>query len=121
MKRIPVVLLMLGLGATCWGQQAQRKDVPSECTKLIRVNGSFPKGPFKFLPKESYKGSPIIKYQIQEGGGVTDAAINRSSGVADIDKKVLDAVTHWKYKARPVGCGVIETEMSVTIDWGNAG
>jgi TonB family protein len=115
--RIPAVLLTLGLGTACWGQQAQEKDVPSECTKVIRVNGSFPKGPFTFLPKESYKGSPLIKYQIQEDGSVSDAKIARGSGVVDIDKKVLDAVAHWKYKPRAVGCGTIEIEMSVTIDW----
>ncbi len=62
---------------------------------MIRVHGSFPKGPFKFLPKESYKRSPLIKYQIQEGGTVSDAILTRSSGVADIDKKVLDAVARW--------------------------
>jgi TonB family protein len=84
---------------------------------MIRVHGSVPKGPFKFLPRESYKGSPLIEYQIQEDGTVSDAIIARTSGVADIDKKVLDAVARWKYKPRPVGCGVIETKMSLTIDF----
>ena len=111
-----VVLLTLGLGSTCWAQDAEKKSVPAECTRTIRVHGSVPKGPFKFLPKESYKRSPLIKYQIQEGGTVSNATITRSSGVADIDKKVLDAVARWKYKPRPVGCGVIETEMSLTFD-----
>jgi TonB family protein len=111
-----VVLLTLGLASACWPQDAEKKSVPAECTRTIRVRGSFPKGPFKFLPKESYKGSPLIKYQIQEDGTVSDATITRSSGVADIDKKVLDAVARWKYKPRPLGCGVIETEMSVTFD-----
>ncbi len=88
---------------------------------MIRVHGSFPKGPFKFLPKESYKRSPLIRYQIQEDGGVSDVMVTHSSGVADIDKKVLDAVAHWKYKPGAAGCGVVENEMSVTIDWDNAG
>jgi TonB family protein len=114
---IALLLLSLGLGCSCWGQDAQKKSVPPECTKIVRVHGSFPKGPFQFLPKESYKGSPLIKYQIQEDGSVSDAIIARSSGVADIDKKVLDAVARWKYKPRPVGCGVIETKMSLTIDF----
>ena len=119
-SRILVVLVTLGLGSACWGQDAQKKSVPSECTKMIRVRGSFPKGPFKFLPKESYRGSPLIKYQVQEAGTVSDTTITRSSGVADIDKKVLDAVARWKYKPRAAGCGVIETEMSVTIDWASS-
>jgi TonB family protein len=114
--KILALLLTLGLGIACWGQDAQKKSVPSECTKMIRVHGSFPKGPFKFLPKESYKGPPLIKYQIQEDGTVSETVLTRSSGVADIDKKVLDAVARWRYKPRPAGCGVIETKMSVTID-----
>jgi hypothetical protein len=85
--KVAVALLTLGLGSACWGQDSQKKSVPSECTKMIRVHGSFPKGPFKFLPKESYKGSPLIKYQIQEGGTVSDAILTRSPGVANIDKK----------------------------------
>jgi TonB family protein len=117
---VAVVLLTLGLGSACWAQDADKKSVPAECTKTIRVHGSFPKGPFKFLPKESYKRSPLIKFQIQEDGTVSDIAITRSSGVADIDKKVLDAVARWKYKPRPVGCGVIDTEMSVIIDWASS-
>lgn len=99
--KISIVLLTIGLGSACWGQDAQKKSVPSECTKMIRVHGSFPKGPFKFLPKESYKGSPLIKYQIQEDGTVSGTILIRSSGVADIDKEVLDAVARWKYKPRP--------------------
>jgi TonB family protein len=114
---ICVVLLTLALANACWGQDSQKKVLPPECTKSIRVHGSLPKGPFKTLPNESYKRSPVIKYEIQEDGTVSSAAITRRSGVADIDKKFLDAISHWKFKPRPAGCGVIETEMSVTIDW----
>ena len=115
--RIAVVLLTVGMWSACWGQDPQKKKVPPACTKMIRLHGTFPIGPFKFLPKESYKDSPLIKYQVQEDGTVSDVILTRSSGVADIDKKVLDAVARWKYKPRPVGCGVIETKMSVTIDF----
>lgn len=114
--KISAVLLTLGLGNACWGQDAQKKSVPPECTKMIRVHGSFPNGPFKTLPNESYKRAPTVKYSIQENGTVSDATITRRSGVADMDKKILDAVARWKYKPRPTGCGVIESEMTVTID-----
>jgi len=114
--KVAVMLFTLGLGSACRAQDAEKKSVPAECTKTIRVHGSVPKGPFKFLPQESYKGAPLIKYQIQEDGTVSNSTITRSSGVADIDKNVLDAVARWKYKPRPVGCGVIETEMSLTFD-----
>jgi len=84
---------------------------------VARIHASFPNKPFKFSPNESYKGAPHIRFQIQEDGTVSDAAITRSSGVEDIDKKLLHAVAHWRYKPRPVGCGVIDSEMSVAIDW----
>jgi hypothetical protein len=38
--------------------------------------------------------------------------------VADLDTKVLEAVSQWKYKLRPAGCGVIENQMTVIIHWG---
>jgi TonB family protein len=117
--KIGLVLLMLALRIPCWGQDAPKKSVPPECTKLIRVHGSFPKlkGTVKFLPKESYKQSPIIKYQVHEDGTVSNITLTRSSGVTDIDKRLRDAIAGWEFKPRPVGCGTIETEMVWTIDW----
>jgi len=117
---IRVALLTLGLVASCWSQDSQKKSLPPECTKTIRIHGSFPNGPFKTLPDESYKRSPTVKYLIQEVGTVSKATITRRSGVADMDKKILDAIAKWKYKPRPSGCGVIETEMTVTIHWGES-
>jgi TonB family protein len=115
-----LVILTILMESACWGQETQKKSVPPECAKTIRLRGSFPKGPFKFLPKESYKRSPLIKYQIQEDGTASDALVSRSSGVADVDRKVLEAIEHWKYKPRPAGCGAIETERSVIIDYGDS-
>ena len=71
----------------------QQKSVPPECPRVTRVNGSFPTGPFKRLPTESYKGSPTVKLLTQESGSVSEVRINRSSGVADIDKKVIESVS----------------------------
>jgi TonB family protein len=115
-----VVLLTLGIAATCWSQDSQNKSLPPECTKTIRVHGSFPKGPFKTLPGESYKRLPTVKYLIQEDGTVSDASVTHSSGLADMDKKILNAIANWKYKPRPSGCGVIETEMTAIIYWGES-
>ena len=63
----------------------------------------------------------MVKYQIEEDGKVTNAMLIRSSGVASIDKAVVDAMGRLKYQPRPKGCGQIETEMSVTIDWASPG
>jgi TonB family protein len=117
---IAVVLLAFCLGKLCRAQDSQKKLVKTECTKVVRVHGSFPKGPFKPFPDESYKHSPTVKYVIEEDGTVSHASITRASGVADFDKKVLDAIAQWKYKRRPAGCGIVETEMTVTIHWGDS-
>jgi len=102
------------------GANTRQKTIPPECTKVTRVRGSFPKGPFKTLLTESYKNAPSVKFLIQEDGSVSDVSITRSSGVADIDKKVLESVSQWKYKARPSGCGVIENQGTVLIHWGES-
>lgn len=98
-------------------QATSVQAAPPGCTKVTRVHGSSPNGPFKTLPTESYKRSPSVKFLIQEDGSVTDSSIARSSGVADLDTKVLESVSQWKYKPRPTGCGVIENQMTVIIHW----
>ena len=84
---IAVVLLILGVTTACWSQDSPKKNLPPECTKTIRVHGSYPKGPFKMLPAESYKRSPTIKYEIQEDGTVTNAVITRKSGVLPVSRQ----------------------------------
>ena len=111
--KFEIMSLTFALGSACWGQDAKKQSLPLNCTELVRVHGSFPRGPFKWQPKETYKRSPVIKYLIQEDGTVSEAIITWGSGVADIDKKVLAAVARWRYKPRLAGCGPIETEMSV--------
>jgi TonB family protein len=63
------------------------------------------------------KQSPIIKYQVHEDGTVSNITLARGSGVADIDRRLRDAVARWEFKPRQVGCRTIETEMVWTIDW----
>jgi TonB family protein len=106
------VALCAGL---CWGQSSNDRKIPG-CGTVPKEHGSFPTGPFKFLPNESFKRSPTVKFSINEDGTVSNAKIVHSSGVRDIDRKLLDAVSNWKYKPNP-GCGVVQTEMVVTIDW----
>ena len=110
---IGIVLLIIGLVTSSWAQVP-----PPECAKTVRIHGSFPKGPFKTLPGESYKRSPTVKFLVQDDGTVSDVSIFRSSGVADIDRQVLDAVAKWTYKPRPSRCPMIENQLTVVIHWG---
>jgi TonB family protein len=112
-----IVLLTVTAVGVSWGLQGQKREVTSDCAKTVLVHSAFPKGPFELLPNETYKRSPLVKYKIQEDGTVSDVAVARTSGGVDIDRKVRAAVARWKFNPRPSGCGVIESEMSVTIDW----
>jgi len=64
----------------------------------------------------SYHSSPLVSYQIEEDGSVSGVKLVRSSGVSKLDQVLIDSVKLWKYRPRPK-CGVVDTQMSVTIDF----
>ena len=65
---------------------------------------------------EKYTNSPVVAYQILESGEIAHAFVKRRSGVADADKYALASVQEFKYNTRP-GCGVVESQAVVTIDF----
>ena len=96
-------------------QAGQEIKVP-DCTPAQRESGSMPVGPYKILPNESFKHSPVVKFQINTDGTVSDVKIVRGSGIRDINRKVLESVSKWKYKPN-TECGVVEVKMTVIIEW----
>jgi len=112
--RLPVSALLLSLLLPT-GAETQQKTVPQGCSVKL-LHGSYPKVNTP-ISQYTYKRSPIVRFLIQEDGSVSGVRVVRSSGVADIDKKVVDAVSQWKYKPRQTGCGVIEDQMTVLIHW----
>lgn len=62
------------------------------------------------------KQTPVISFEVLESGEVRNAAIHRSSGVADIDNYALAGVKGMRYNERPPGCGIIESYATVNID-----
>lgn len=107
-------LVALGLITNCWSQDGQKRK-PDECTKLIRVKGSLPVGPVKLRSGETYKRLPVVEFLVHEDGTVSDVKLVRGSGVSQLDEKVFDSIALWKFKSRPIGCGVIESKMSVNV------
>ena len=75
-------------------------SVPPECLIAKLERSSFPSlaGRSKSLPGESYRGSPIVRFQITEGGAVADAQITRSSGVGATDRALISAVSASKLR-----------------------
>jgi hypothetical protein len=72
----------------------------------------------KFVRKgeKSTGYSPIVAFEILASGDVADPFLKRSSGFANVDNFALTWIGKTKYNKRP-GCGVIETQAVVTIDW----
>jgi TonB family protein len=95
----------------------QKSDV-KRCTPKVVSHASPPKQEsIHIRPGEKSTGfSPIIAFQILETGEVTQAHIKRSSGIAYIDIRALKWIRGTKYNPRS-GCGVIESEASISIDW----
>ena len=101
--------------------QADQKYDVKRCTpKLVSHAPSPRQESIHTRPGEKSTGfSPIIAYQILDTGEVTHAYVKRSSGIADIDTHALTWIRGTKYNPRP-GCGVIESQAGVSIDWRSA-
>jgi alpha-beta hydrolase superfamily lysophospholipase len=86
--------------------------------KLVHRNSPLNPGPLKIGKGEKSSGySPIVAYEIQESGEVSDVHLTRSSGFAYVDNYALNSVLGMKYNNRP-GCGVLDTEENITIHLG---
>jgi len=66
---------------------------------------------------EEYKTTPVIRFEILESGEIRNAILTRSSGVADTDNAVLTSIKNIRYEERPPGCGILESQATVNIDF----
>jgi len=86
--------------------------------KVVRKGSSANSGPFRTPKGEKSTGyPPVVAYEIQESGEITNIHLTRSSGFSSMDNYALNGFLGMRYNARP-GCGVLETEATVTIDLG---
>jgi len=113
---------MILVGSSVLGlAQSSRKpqsefDIQRCSPKVIRQVDHSKSPEIHFRKGERYLHSPVVTLDILETGEVTNVFLKRSSGVADADKYALDWARALKYNARP-GCGVIESQVVVTIDF----
>lgn len=114
---LAIVLALSLLFAVPYGGQADAtRELPPRCTVTQKRRGEIPTGPFRHSRGESYKRAPVVKFDIEEDGTVSNIKLMRSSGLKDLDQKLVQAIRHWEYDQRP-GCGVTESEITATIDW----
>jgi TonB family protein len=118
MKRILVTFLLTVCGFSgALGQTPTEEQLRKECVAKLMSRRALPKGPFRFLPNESYKQSPSLKFQINQDGTVANVKLIRHSGISDLDRQAVAYVAAWKYKPRPRGCRIVESEVSIIIDF----
>jgi hypothetical protein len=67
---------------------------------------------------ETYRSTPVLRAQIEENGAVTNAEIIQQSGIKRLDVLLLKNIGQWKYAPRR-GCGVVQSNIAITIDWTN--
>jgi membrane peptidoglycan carboxypeptidase len=67
--------------------------------------------------QRSTQQTPVIAFEILESGEVKNAVVYRSSGIADIDNFALAGVRSMRYNERPLGCGIIDSQAAVNVDF----
>lgn len=75
-----------------------------------------PSKELKFRKGETYRHSPVVSYQVDPDGTVSNVKLIRSTGVKDIDAFAVEWVKQLKYKPAP-GCETLLTEVDITIDF----
>lgn len=112
-------LLTIAVAATAQGgPQSEPKYEIKRCTPKVEKQRPLPKN-LTITPRKGEKAtgySPVISFQILESGKVDNADVKRSSGFAGVDRYALEWMQSTKYNARS-GCGVIETDATVSIHW----
>ena len=104
-----------------YAKQSQ-KQLAAKCTPRLVKQPSYgfdDDQPVVRKGERSTGYSPLVTFEVQESGELTNVVLKRSSGYSRIDRRAVDWVKATKYKARP-GCGVIESTMTVDIHFGPA-
>jgi len=116
-----LILVATALSAAMFSQTAPQdsKDYDvKRCTPRVAKQAPIPDKVSIHIHKgeKPSRFSPIIAFHIEESGEVTHARVKRSSGIADLDNYALNSIRGDRYSKRP-GCGVIESEADVIVDY----
>ena len=68
---------------------------------------------------ETYRNTPVLRVDIEEDGAIVNAQLIQASGIKRLDALLLQNIGQWKYSARP-GCGVVQSNIAITVDWMDA-
>ena|SRR5438309_9533666 len=122
MHLFPVAAIVLAnlsaIGTLQDNPKSKDKFDAQRCTPKVVSHARQHKSPrIRIRKGEEPSGySAIVAFEILESGEVANAFVKRSSGIADVDSRAVTWIRATKYNKRS-GCGVIETQAGVTIDW----
>jgi len=114
---LTLLLVVLSVNGAAQDRTKAEQEYVQRCTpKVISRTGHGKSPEFHFRKGEKYEHSPVVAYEVLESGEIAHAVLKRSSGVADLDKYALNWVRELKFNKRS-GCGVVQSEFDVTIDF----
>jgi hypothetical protein len=120
MRPFVITVLLLAFSTAFGAAQDNTKpeaeyDV-QRCAPKVISRSSAKSPEFHFRKGETYRNSPVVAYEILESGEIAHSVLKRRSGVAEVDNYALKSVQGLKFNKR-TGCGVIESNMDITIDF----
>jgi len=89
----------------------------NRCVLKIVSHGSPANTAIQVRAGEKSTQTPVFSFEILESGEVLNAVVKRSSGVSDIDNYGLAGIRAMRYNERPPGCGIIESQAVVNVDF----
>jgi TonB family protein len=87
---------------------------PCKLTLMHRPQVKFPDDLIQ--TGEAYRNTPVLRVDIEEDGAITNAQLVQASGIKHLDALLLQNVSQWNYAPRP-GCGVVQSNIAITVDW----
>src|SRR3954464_6371932 len=107
------IAFLLALTVPCFSATKKKPTTKEQQEYLqrcpLKVEGKWRLSTIKKLYRgEHYKQSPIVSYNIEEDGRITNVKLVRSSGVPRIDKDFVGQTGRNRYKPRAGGCGMLE-------------
>lgn len=90
----------------------------NRCVLRLASFGSSGRPPIRVRTGERFTmNAPVITFEVLESGEVRNAVVQHSSGIADVDNYALASVRTIRYHERPQGCGPVESQAVVNVDF----
>jgi len=114
---ITAVLFFSGIAIAQTPTKYEIEHATGPCKQVFLNKHMVDLDTFELRKGEIYRHSPAVSFSIQLDGTVTDVKLIQSCGIERLDKQVLQSAAKYRFKPRASKCGIIDRQMSLTIDW----